>query len=119
MMSVDGTDCPIEKKCKRWYSHKFKKPGVRYEVGIAIKSGDIVWINGLYPCGEYQDLKIFRLALKLELDEQHEQVEADAGYRGEPKVKAAGPHYTNKCYKKMKKKVASRHKTVNKTFEAI
>ena len=118
MMSVDGTDCPIEKKGKRWYSHKFKKPGVRYEVGVAIKSGDIVWINRPYPCGEYPDLKIFQLALKFELDED-ERVEADAGYRGEPKVKAAGPHYTNKCYKKMKKKVASRHKTVNKTFEAI
>ena len=46
MMSVDGTDCPIEKKGKRWYSHKFKKPGVQYEVGVGIKSGDIVWING-------------------------------------------------------------------------
>ena len=59
MMSVDGTDCPIEKKGRRWYSHKFKKPGVRYEVGVAIKSGDIVWINGPYPCGAYADIKIF------------------------------------------------------------
>ena len=64
MLSVDGTDCPIEMTGKRWYGHKFKKPGVRYEVGVGIKTGDICWIKGPLPCGEYNDLMVFRLALK-------------------------------------------------------
>ena len=42
MVSVDGTDFRVEETGRQWYSHKFKKSGVRYEVGLAIKSGDIV-----------------------------------------------------------------------------
>ena len=61
LLSVDGTDCRIQKKGRRWSSHKFaKKAGVRYEVGVAIKSGDICWINGPYPCGQFADITIFR-----------------------------------------------------------
>eukprot|EP00171_Calliarthron_tuberculosum_P023094 IDg23094t1 len=38
-VSVDGTDCQIAEPRpfnRGWYSHKFKGPGVRYEVGIVI-----------------------------------------------------------------------------------
>jgi len=118
MLSVDGTDCPIEKKGKRWYSHKFKKPGVRYEVGVAIKTGDICWLKGPLPCGEFPDITIFRMALKHDLDE-NERVEADLGYRGENpnSVKTPGPLYTDEKYVAMKSAVASRHETVNKRLK--
>ena len=59
-MSIDGTDCRIEEPSpfdEKWYSHKFKGPGIRYEVGVAI-NGNIVWVNGGYPCGQWNDLKI-------------------------------------------------------------
>ena len=55
MVSVDGTDCMIHKpspfRSKLW-SQKFNGPGVRYEVGLGIQNGDIVWVNGPFPCGE-------------------------------------------------------------------
>jgi hypothetical protein len=68
---------------RRWYSHKFKGPGVRYEVALCIQTGDIVWINGPYACGSWADIRIFRHVLIHHLGEG-EMVEADRGYRGEP-----------------------------------
>lgn len=44
-VSVNGTDFSI---CEPWpfdtklYSHKFKVPGVRYEVGVCIAPGNII-----------------------------------------------------------------------------
>ena len=82
-MSVDGTDFRFQAPSKGyWISHKFKKPGVRYELGVGIQSGDICWLNGPFPAGHFPDVVIFRMALKDEL-ENFERVEADLGYRGD------------------------------------
>lgn len=35
---------------------------MRYEIGICIRTGFIVWKNGGYPCGAYPDLKLAREA---------------------------------------------------------
>jgi len=35
----------------KWYSHKFKGPGVRYNAGVFIQMGWIVWVNGPFLCG--------------------------------------------------------------------
>ena len=43
-ISVDGTDCRIyepEPFDTKWYSHKFNGPGLRYEIGVCIVSGNI------------------------------------------------------------------------------
>ena len=41
-----------------------------------------MWINGPYPCGDYNDILIFRDSLMSRLAEA-ERVEADDGYIGE------------------------------------
>ena len=44
-ISLDGTDFRILEPSPfdpKWYSHKFKGAGVRYEVGICLKTGWIV-----------------------------------------------------------------------------
>lgn len=66
---------------KKWYSHKFKGPGLRYEIGIGLKSGSIVWVNGPYPAGQFNDQAIFDLEMKHRL-ENNEKVLGDSGYRG-------------------------------------
>jgi hypothetical protein len=41
-VTVDGTDFRINKPTDfstKWFSHKFKGPGLRYEVVISIKGG--------------------------------------------------------------------------------
>ena len=82
LISVDGTDFRIAELGKTFYSFKFKKSGLWYEVGICIKTGWIVWINGPYEPGIYNDLQFFRNLLKSFLG-KGERVEADDGYIGE------------------------------------
>lgn len=47
-----------------------------------MQTGDIVWIMGPFPCGDYPDVEVFCFALKEMLDEG-ERMEANDGYRGE------------------------------------
>ena len=61
--SLDGTDYRIQEPTefdRKWYSHKFKGPGLRYEIGLNISTGDIIWTNGPYPCGSWTDIMIAR-----------------------------------------------------------
>ena len=60
-VTVDGTDFRIQEPIPfnpKWYSYKFKGPGLRYEVAICIKTGWIVWVNGPFPAGEWPNRKI-------------------------------------------------------------
>ena len=93
-VTVDTTDCPIQepigtgitKKGKflpfnpKLCSYKLKGAGLRYKVAVNIQTGDIVWLNGLFPCGEYNDIKIFKKHLQKMLL-PGEKVEADGIYR--------------------------------------
>ena len=118
-MSVDGTDCPIQVPYpfwSGWASHKFKKSGVRYEVGLSIQQGEIVWLNGPFPAGRFADVTIFRKGLKWLLLASNERAEADLGYRGEPfcvDLPEEGCFFRGEQQKKLKARVRSRHETVN------
>ncbi len=69
MLSVDSTDLMIAMGyCKCFWSYKFKKSGVRYEVGLCIKTGDIYWWNGPYEPGVWNDGMIFADSLKSHLE---------------------------------------------------
>ena len=118
LLSVDGTDFRIPERGRRFYSHKFKKSALRYEVALCILTGDIVWINGLYESGIWNDLMIFQNALQSELGE-NERVEADDGYVG------AHPEYV-KCpagignleeTERMQQRLRNRQETINERFK--
>eukprot|EP00541_Cyclophora_tenuis_P002875 CAMPEP_0116555576 /NCGR_PEP_ID=MMETSP0397-20121206/8225_1 /TAXON_ID=216820 /ORGANISM="Cyclophora tenuis, Strain ECT3854" /LENGTH=318 /DNA_ID=CAMNT_0004080865 /DNA_START=230 /DNA_END=1186 /DNA_ORIENTATION=- len=115
-MTVDGTDFKIweprpfsKEQNKIWYSSKFKGAGVRYELAIAIKTGEIVWINGPFPCGWGPDLKIFNQTLKTCLL-PFEKIMADRNYRDSDKA------YT-KCH--VEKYEDDTHETITKEYAAI
>lgn len=111
-MTIDGTDCQIRKYFnKGYYSFKFKGPGLRYEVGVCIQTGDICWVNGPYKCGSWPDISIFRDVLK-GLLLPRELVEADAGYRGDAKCSIPTNARNTAEYSK-KKDARSRHETIN------
>ena len=57
---LDGADFRVPEYGGNFYSHKYKKSGFRYEVGLCIKTGWIVWINGSYECHIWLDISIFR-----------------------------------------------------------
>lgn len=82
-LSVDCTDCPINEPFPfdtKWYSHKFKSSGLRYEIALRIASGNINWVSGPFPAG-VPDINIFRKDLANNLI-YPERVIADKGYRG-------------------------------------
>lgn len=118
LVSVDGTDFQIEEHGRIFYCHKTKKSGLRYEVALGILSGNIVWVNGPFPCGAWPDIKIFRHSLASFL-EQGERVEADNGYIGEaPQYVKCPKSFTNGEEKSaMQKRVRARQETVNRRFK--
>ena len=60
LVTIDGTDLKAQKRYdKRFFSHKFKSGGLRYEVGVCIVTGHIVWINGPFRCST-NDITIVR-----------------------------------------------------------
>jgi hypothetical protein len=112
---VDGTDCQIREPApfnKKWFSHKSNGLGLRYELAVSIFGGDIVWVNGPFPCGDFADLSIFRCGLMEELG-PNEMVEADNGYKGEKKKIRIKDDYNSSQEKSEKGKVRSRHETMN------
>jgi len=120
LVTVDGTDCHIREPTdfnKKWYSHKFHGPGLRYEVAVCIRTGWIVWINGPYPCGEFSDRKIVQkdLELVLAIDEMYV---ADKGYR-DGFFRAETPDKNKPpVYEEMKRKARSRHEATNNMLKA-
>ena len=103
-----------------WNSHKFKGPGVRYELAVAIQTGYIVWTNGPFRAGKFADLTIFRAGLKrLLMQNPGEQVEADKAYRGEPALIDVPNEMTGGSRKQRKAKdiVRTRHETCNRRFK--
>ena len=106
LVSVDGTDFRVPQYMpfsKIWYSHKFKAPGVRYEVGLTIRTGHIVWIHGPFPCESWPDMKNFRHVM-IHFLGPGERVEADLGYRGCVE-KVRTPHCPDILADKEKKKI--------------
>ncbi len=116
---MDGTDFKIEEPTPfstKWFSHKFKGPGLRYEVGICIRTGHMIWINGGFPCGDYPDIKVAREAFVSFLD-RGEKALTDKGYRDDNFFVI--PNLKNK---KLHRRIMSRHETVNrrmKQFQAL
>jgi hypothetical protein len=63
VVSVDGVHCRIREVSKdpsaKWFDHKSHGVGLAYEIGIAIQSGNLVWIKGPFPATTH-DVTIFR-----------------------------------------------------------
>lgn len=116
-ITVDGTDCRIQEPIpfdEKWYSHKFKGAGLRYEVGLCIQTGHIVWKNGPYPCGAFPDINIARDVLVKLPRFRTEKFLADGGYQ-DPRFETPTGYNTAGQY--MKKVAKSRHESVNQRIK--
>ena len=114
---VDGTDCAVQEPNgfnKKYYSHKLHSAGLRYEVGVTLDTGDIVWVHGPYPCGSFPDILIFRNGMKKVLDDG-EKVLGDKGYRDQRCINPATP--TTLISEYLHEMLANRHETVNKRLK--
>ena len=114
LLSVDGTYFSIREPIPfdpKWYSHKFNGPGLRYEIGVCIQTGWIVWLNGPFPCGEWSDLAIARSSLA-HLLESWERYIADGGYL-DSYGSAVTPTGHHLFIDRQRATVRARHETVN------
>jgi hypothetical protein len=127
IISVDGVHCKIQEVRKdpgaKWFSHKSNGPGVSYELGIAIRSNSLVWINGPFPASRH-DITIFRSpddpdnGLMARIPEGKRAI-GDSGYKGEPtkvSITRDGDSYE---VKRFKARVKSRHETFNSRIKSF
>ena len=90
-------------------------PGLKYEVGVCIKTADIVWINGPFRAGT-SDVKIFHEDGLLHALADNECIEVDAGYQGNDKFK--NPYIAaSRIHRIQKSKVRARHENVNQRLK--
>ena len=120
-VTVDGVDCLINEPSPlsgKWSSHKFgKHGGLRYEIGICIQTGWIVWINGPYPAGQWPDLSISRDGLNQALG-RREMFVADGGYSDSHGWSFTPTGY-NTRQQRMFAVARARHETVNRYFKVF
>jgi hypothetical protein len=95
-LKVDGVDFMLQEPWPwdrhydpLFFSHKSHGAGYRYEMGVCIQTGHIVWVNVPFKCGAWPDLNIFCRDLKDRLA-PGEKFEADSGYRGDDRIRT--PH---------------------------
>ncbi|KAH9146589.1 hypothetical protein AeRB84_009541, partial [Aphanomyces euteiches] len=115
-VSLDGTDFAIQEPKpfdKKWWSHKLNRAALRYEVGICIRTGCIVWVHGGKPAGEWPDLKLAQDAYVLAV-QKDEMALADKGYMNRR-------YFVNPKYypssAAAQKKIMARHETANARFK--
>lgn len=97
-----------------WFSHKFRGPGIRYEIGLCIASGRIVWTNGAVPCGAWPDLKLAKEGFT-EMLLPGERAIADKGYRDANYF--IYPHPDADIDVVRQKQIMARHETVNRRLK--
>eukprot|EP00804_Cyclotella_cryptica_P007920 CCRYP_019665-RA/>CCRYP_019665-RA protein AED:0.08 eAED:0.08 QI:0/-1/0/1/-1/0/1/0/146 len=101
----------------KFCSHKFKSNGLKYEVGVCIQSGNIVWVNGPFRRGE-SDTTIARQAVINALDDG-EMFEADGGYGGEDFYIKIPKDATTDEQRRIKTITRSRHETANSRLKVF
>jgi SRSO17 transposase len=102
-----------------WYSKKFNKAGLTYELAVALFSNKIVWVNGPFPAGQ-NDIRVFRKpnGLLSKLPKGHPAI-ADEGYRGEEEYCSTRNPYDSNDVKYFKGRAKARHETVNSRLKAF
>ena len=113
-MSLDGVHFRIfEPRPFRsgWFSHKFNKAGLTYEIGLNIRTGDICWTYGGF-CSGISDITMARLGLHDALP-PNEKVIADKGYLGQPDRFITPPLDRNNPMSVHLKLITARHEVIN------
>ena len=119
LVTLDGTDMPVEMKfSEKFMSHKFKGNGLKYEVGVCIATGHVVWVHGPTRAGQ-NDITLARQAFVSFLNDD-EMAVADSGYRGEMQhIKTPDLMHFRSGEEFYDASVArSRHETVNARFKS-
>ena len=97
---------------RKWYSHKFKRAGLTYEIGLNVHTGDICWAFGGFPAG-LGDLDMARKGV-LKRISRREKIIADNGYIGLPDKIIVPSDDVSSIENKRHKLLMARHEHINK-----
>jgi hypothetical protein len=105
-----------------YYSHKFGRAGVMYELGISLSEPRLIWMNGVYKAGwgdknvfQKGDKNIYKMSLRDKLRAAGKKCIADSAYfskEDEDTVSGQNPH-DHKVVKKFKRRALMRHEAFN------
>jgi hypothetical protein len=128
-ITVDGTHCwirepqhPTWSQDPEWYSHKYNKAGVNYELGISISENRLVWMNGPYKAGSNDVSTFTKKGLKKKLRNTGKKAIGDGGYSGHPKQISTPNSHDSKAVFKFKSRALKRHEKFNgltKNFDCL
>lgn len=121
VVSIDCTDCPIEEishptlsQDPELYSFKLAGAGLQYEFGIDLFYSNVLWMNGPFKPGKYNDNTIFaEFGLKAKLAACGKKGLADKIYNGHPNECATFNAIDSKMVKEFKARVQMRHEIFN------
>lgn len=123
MFSIDGIHFPIEEPSPfstEWSSHKLGgSAGAAYELGICLHKPQLAWIHGPVRPGKYNDLSLFRLAFKQEMESKvpDRRIIGDRGYRGEPDIISIRNEFDPPEIAEFKDRALARHETFNQRLK--
>ena len=129
VLTVDGVHCWInEPRHPTWsqdptyYSHKFNKAGLAYELGVSLTESRLIWMNGPFKAGT-SDKKIFKEGgLKQRLEQFGKRGIGDGGYTGFPMLLSTPNAHDSDAVKLFKSRALKRHEKLNghiKTFASM
>jgi len=122
VISVDCTDCPIEEitthptlsQDKELYSFKLNGAGLRYEYGIDLFYSNVLWCNGPFLPGKYNDNQIFaEFGLKERLSACGKKALADKIYNGHPDECSTFNAVDSTAVRTFKARTQMRHEQLN------
>jgi hypothetical protein len=106
----------------RFYSHKYGKAGLNYELGILLSESKLVWMNGPFMAGGNDKSVLTKKGLKKKLKAIKKKGIGDAGYFGQQGVIACPNPHNDKKVAKFKSRALKRHETFNgrtKLFDCL
>lgn len=127
LVSVDGVHFDIQEPTKggwsknpAYYSHKFKRAALAYEVALSVFENKIVHINGPYPAST-NDTTIFKDGIRKKIPPGRLAV-VDNGYKGKDPTMSKPNPLDSKEVRKFKGRARSRQECVNarlKNFQCL
>ncbi|CAJ1946486.1 unnamed protein product [Cylindrotheca closterium] len=97
----------------RYYSHKYNKAGLDYELGISLVDNRLLWIRGPFPAGTNELTVLREQGLLAELKRRKQSAIGDKGYNGEPNHVSTYNSHDNAGVKLFKSRALKRHENFN------
>lgn len=120
LMTVDGVHCatnePIHadfSKDKAYFSHKKKRAGLCYELGIDLYESKLIWMNGPFKAGRNDNGNFVQGGLKQTLAAIGKKALGDKAYNGHPNECSTFNAFDTPAVKSFKSRAQMRHEQFN------